>query len=89
MSKSERGYQAQQLLDNTIFQECLAALELEYLDRWQKANTTAAREDLHRYVAVLRRIPNDIRSIVTTGTLERARIKELESSGRVLKWPMI
>lgn len=89
MSKEHRGEQAAHLLDNQLFREIIAELELTYLDRWKNAKTIEAREDLHRYITVLRQIPNDLRSIATTGQLERARIKELEADKRVIRWPTI
>lgn len=77
-TKSERGFQAEQLLENTILKETLSELDAEYHRAWRDAKTVEAREDLHRYVKVLERIVTDIKQVAVTGQLEQRRLKELE-----------
>lgn len=84
MNKSERGTQAEVLLENPLFKEILSDLDAEYHRSWRDAKTVEAREDLHRYVKVLERISSDLLVIAQTGKLERARLKELEGGKRGL-----
>ena len=88
MNKTERGHQAQLLLENALLKEILSGLDAEYHAAWRKATTVDAREDLHRYVKVLERISSDLQIIAQTGQLERARIKELETGKKGLSWPL-
>lgn len=82
MNKSERGHQANQLLANSLLQESLAALTDQYVQSWRQAKTVEAREDCHRYVMVIDKFQDHLRSIATTGEIERADIAALEGRKR-------
>jgi len=82
MNKTERGYQAEQLLENGLFKEILSELDGEYHRAWREAKTVEAREDLFRYVKVLERIAIDIKQVAVTGQLERKRLEALEGGKR-------
>lgn len=76
--KIERGIAAKAILENPTFREVINDLDAKYHALWREAKTVEAREDLHRYVKCLEHITDDLRSVATTGDVERARQKELE-----------
>lgn len=76
--KVRRGQGAEALLENSVFRDAMAGLDLAYIAAWRAATTPEAREDCHRYITLVERLQSDIRSIAHTGQLERARLKELE-----------
>jgi hypothetical protein len=89
LNKLERGRAAQQLMDNSLLQECFAALSDQYTASWRAARTVEAREDCHRYMTVIDKLKDDIRSIATTGGLERKRLQALEGNKGVITWMKI
>lgn len=88
MDKVERGRQADQLLGNEVFRETLTALEQSYCDLWKTANTTEAREDLHRYIVIIAQLKNDLRSVAITGTVEQRRQDELAGKPTTIYAPL-
>lgn len=77
-NKIERGYQADQLMQNSLLNETLQKLESAYIKAWRESKSLEAREDAHRYVTLIDRLRADIRGVATTGDLERNRVAELE-----------
>lgn len=86
--KIERGHQADQLLNNEVFIETLRALEASYVETWKIADTTEAREDLHRYIVMIGQLKADLRSIANTGMLERKRQDVLTGKPSTIHSPL-
>ena len=90
MNKLQRGHAAQVLLDSDIFKEVLAETEQHYIQAWRQARTVEAREDCHRYLTLTAKITDHLKSIATTGALERRALDELEGrKGNIFAWPKI
>lgn len=68
--KMERAVQASNLLEHGLFAEVLKALEEDYLSQWRWSRSTEERESIYHRIAVLDRIKQDLRSIITTGEIE-------------------
>lgn len=83
--KLERGRAAAGLLQNPVFQECLALLDARYIEAWKAAKTVELREDAHKYTRLLEWLVADITSILNTGTLEEQRLAALEGRAIPLK----
>lgn len=87
--KTQRGYQAEALLQNELFRETLNILDEYYTAAWRAARTVEAREDCFRYVQLVEKLIADITSVANTGKLEQARLKELERGKKgIIPWPM-
>lgn len=84
--KINRGSQAQALLENSLLQEALSALEQAYTAAWRAGRTLEAREDCHRYIKLIEKLKSDIQSIANTGALEQARINQLEGQRGKIAW---
>jgi hypothetical protein len=89
MDKIERGRAAQALLENPLLQSALAGLEAAYTEAWRQARNVEAREDCHRYVRLVEKLAGDLQSIVTSGALEEARLKEITRGRKHTLWPVI
>lgn len=87
MDKTQRGYQAQLLLDNELFRETLANADAEFHRAWRNAKTVEAREDCFRYVKVIERITADLQQVAITGKIEQKRMNELSADRGTLLWP--
>ncbi len=83
--KIERGYQANALLESSIFKECMAKLEARYIEAWKAATTVDLREDAHKYVRLLEWLAADIQEIATTGALTQQRLDLLQGKPISLK----
>lgn len=84
----ERGLQADALLQNELFREALNNLDAEYHAAWRAAKSVEAREDCHRYVTLITKLTDHIRSVSTTGKLEEAQRKAIEGKKGIIAWPM-
>ena len=87
-NKEWRGEQAKHLLDHEILTEIFDALRQAYIRQWMAGQTVEAREDVHRFVAILDRVRADLKSISTTGELERKRLAGLSGQKPKL-WSVI
>lgn len=84
MSPQERGYQAQAILENTLFKEAVAHLEATYIKAWKDGLTVEAREDAHRYIHVIEKFIEHLKSVSLTGEIKRRELLSLE--GRPAPW---
>ncbi len=75
-----RGAHADNLLNSEFFSEILADLEAQWIGAWKRAETVETREDYHRKITVLADLKGSLRSIATTGQLERERLEKVKAA---------
>ena len=56
----------------------LTKIEAACIENWRAAKTYEMREECHKYMLVLDRLRDDLRSIVCTGEIEERKLEEVE-----------
>ena len=76
-----RGDRARQLLDDDVFREACAKLEVDLIEGWKArpVEDQFGRERLWHGVNMLNKIVETLRAYATTGRHERGRIEGLAS----------
>jgi DNA integrity scanning protein DisA with diadenylate cyclase activity len=87
---SGRSAEAQSLLDNALFNEALATLEVEYIKAWKATplRDSDGRERVWQAVQIVGKIKDHISSVLNDGKLAAAQLKEL-ADDRDRKGPFI
>ena len=85
----ERGRQAAEVLENPVYQDAMARLQTEVLDKWQNEKDGAARDWLWSMMQACKRLDKVLTETMQTGQLrskqiemERSRAEKLGSTLR-------
>ena len=57
--------------------EVWAKLEAEYIEQWRSAKSVRRREYLHHRIAAMDRLKADLRSVITTGEIEKRFLEQV------------
>lgn len=67
--KSQRGKDAQAVLDNPAYQDAYAQIEARLVDTWKAARTQDEREECHQLLRVLEKVHGVLDATMRAGKL--------------------
>ncbi len=84
----DRGQVAQQLLDNEVLKEALAAIEAEVIAQWEKcpARDAEGKEALWQLFKTSKKFQAVLVGYVQTGKLATEQLKRFEEQGRIARF---
>lgn len=71
----DRGRQARDVLDNSVYREAFDGIKRELYNRWLAAETPQERENLSGFVKMLDKVESSLRNTMVTGEIELANLE--------------
>lgn len=85
-SRIYSGDQARQVLENEAFAAAFAAIESEIIEQWTNPKGNEAdRERLHRNLTMLRRVRDQLASMMEDGNLAKLELRHRQTAMDKLK----